>query len=122
MAIGAGTGDSVSAFSRVPPSAKTDRSIVASTTSQVAAPANATRSRLIIRNLDAAIVVNVNLGAAATNGIGSLPIAPGGLLELTGTNQALNIIAVSGSPSVTIRPIRLCDRQARWRWVHGRGR
>lgn len=82
--------------------AKTDRSITASTTSQQAAPSNATRRRLIFQNLDAAINVHVNIGAAATTGIGSLRLAPGASLELTGTSGTVNVIAVSGAPLVTI--------------------
>lgn len=82
--------------------AKTDRSITAGTTSAQAAPANAARRKLFFQNLDAAINVHVNLGAAATTGLGSIRIAPGASLELTGTSQAVNVIAASGAPTVTI--------------------
>lgn len=81
---------------------KTDRSITASTTSQQAAPDNANRHRLLIQNLDAAINVHVNLGAAATTAAGSIRLSPGAYLELSGTSQSVNVIAVSGSPLVTI--------------------
>lgn len=81
---------------------KTDRSVTAGTTSAQAAPANATRKRLFIQNLDAAINVHINLGAAATTGVGSVRISPGASLELTGTSQTVNVIAASGTPLVTI--------------------
>lgn len=81
---------------------KTDRSITASSTSQQAAPENTSRRRLLIQNLDAAINVHVNLGAPATTGAGSLRLAPGSSLELTGTSQAVNVVATSGAPIVTI--------------------
>lgn len=81
---------------------KTDRSVTAGVASAQAAPANASRRKLLIQNLDAAINVHINLGAAATVGIGSIRIAPGASLELTGTTQAVNVIAASGAPVVTI--------------------
>jgi hypothetical protein len=81
---------------------KADRSNTASTTSQTFAPANTTRKRLLIQNQDAAINVFVNLGAAATTGQGSLRVGPGGFLDIEGTTQALNIIAASGTPIVTV--------------------
>lgn len=82
--------------------AKTDRSITASTTSQQAAAANTARRKLIFQNLDAAINVHVNVGAVATTGLGSVRLAPGAYLEMTGTSGAVNVIAASGSPLVTI--------------------
>lgn len=81
---------------------KTDRSITASTTSQQAAAANASRKKLFFQNLDASINVHINIGAAATTGAGSLRLAPGASLELSGTSQAVNVIAASGAPLVTI--------------------
>ena len=81
---------------------KTDRSITASTTSQQAAPENLSRRRILMQNLDAAINVHVNLGDVATTGLGSLRLAPGSSVEFTGTSQAVNVIAVSGTPLVTI--------------------
>lgn len=81
---------------------KTDRSITASTTNQVAAPANTARRRLVVKNNDAAISVFVNLGAAATTGLGSVEVAAKGYLEISNAVQALNVIAASGTPSVTI--------------------
>lgn len=81
---------------------KTDRSITASTTSQQAAPANTARRKLFFQNLDAAINVHINLGAAATTGIGSVRLGPGVSMELTGTSQTVNVIAASGTPLVTI--------------------
>lgn len=82
--------------------AKSDRTIATSTTSQQAAAANAGRVRFIIQNQDAAINAHINLGAAATTGGGSIRVGPGSTLTLEGTTQALNIIAASGSPVVTI--------------------
>lgn len=81
---------------------KTDRSITATTTNQVAAPANTSRRRLTVKNTDASISVFVNLGAAATTGLGSIEVAAKGYLEMNNVTQALNIIAASGTPSVTI--------------------
>lgn len=81
---------------------KTDRSITASTSSQTAAPANDKRKKLLIQNMDPAINVHVNLGVPATTGLGSVRIAPNGFLEISGSSEALNIIAASGAPLVTI--------------------
>ena len=83
-------------------STKADRSLTATTSNQVAAAANANRNRLILKNADQAISVFVNIGAAATVGAGSIEIGAKGYLELTGTNQSVNIIAASGTPVVTI--------------------
>ncbi len=99
---GDGTYSIASASTNMLPKAKAEHSITATTTSQTAVEANATRARLLIKNLDAAITVFVNLGAVATTGSGSISISPGGFLELEGTNQALNVIAASGTPVVTI--------------------
>lgn len=85
-----------------PGRAKTTSAVTAaSTTSQQLYPANTSRARLIIQNQDAAINVFVNFGAAATAGAGSLRIAPGGTLDISGTNQAVNVIAASGTPAIT---------------------
>lgn len=93
--------DAVSLYSRLPPVAKTTSAIVAgSTTTQQLFAANPTRSKLVIQNQDAAINVFVNLGAAAVAGAGNLRIAPGAMLELTGTNQTVNLIAASGTPAI----------------------
>lgn len=81
---------------------KTDRSITASTTSQAAAAANTSRRRLVIKNNDAAISVFVNLGTAATTGLGSIEVAPKGYLEMNNVVQSVNVIAASGTPGVTI--------------------
>lgn len=81
---------------------KTDRSITASTTSQQAAAANASRRRLIVQNQDAAINIHINVGAVATTGAGSIKVLPNQYLEITGTTQAVNVIAASGTPIVTI--------------------
>lgn len=97
--IGTGTSPTVTSDGAV---AKTDRSVTASTTSQQAAAANTSRRRLFFQNLDAAINVHVNLGAAATTGLGSIRIAPGQSLDLTGTSGTVNVIAASGTPLVTI--------------------
>lgn len=102
VAVIGAAGDATASFSKQPPLAKTDRSITASTVSQQAAAASAIRNRLFIKNNDAAISVFVNLGAVATTGIGSIEVAPKGIFELSGTNQALNVIAASGAPTVTI--------------------
>lgn len=100
-AVGGSTASSPT-YSTDAAAAKTDRSVTASTASQQAAAANASRKRLIIQNQDAAIAVYVNLGAAATAGIGSLLVAPGATLRIDGSTQALNVIAASGTPVVTI--------------------
>ncbi|MET0376516.1 MAG: hypothetical protein ABW128_19965 [Rhizorhabdus sp.] len=81
---------------------KTDRSVSVTTTSQIAVPANAARKRILIQNQDAAINVFVNLGAAATTGIGSIRVGPGGFLDIEGSTQALNIIGSSANPTVTV--------------------
>lgn len=85
-----------------PANAKTDRSIATSTTSAQAAAANATRTKLLIQNQDAAINVFINIGAAATLGQGSIRVNPGQTLELNNTTGTVNIIAASGTPIVTI--------------------
>lgn len=81
---------------------KTDRSITASTSNQVAAPANTARRRLVIKNNDTAISVFVNLGVAATTSLGSIEVAPKGYLEMNNVVQSVNIIAASGTPGVTV--------------------
>jgi len=97
----AARGDTVSAFARAAPRAKTDSAVTAgSTTSQQLFAANAVRSKLIIQNQDLAINVFINLGATAVAGAGNVRIAPGATLELTGTNQAVNLIAASGTPAI----------------------
>lgn len=94
-------GDTVSAFSRPAPRAKSASGVTAgSTTTQQLFAANATRSRVVIQNQDAAINVFVNLGAAAVAGAGNLRISPGATLELTGTSEAINLIAASGTPAI----------------------
>lgn len=83
----------------------TDRSITATTTSQVLMAANLNRTRFFIKN-DTAIVVWVNLGATAVAaaGTGNISIAAnGGYLELSGTSEAVNIIATSTTAAVTAR-------------------
>lgn len=102
VVAGAEPSDGVSAFSREPPVNANDRSAAASTTSATFAPANPVRMRVIIQNLDAAINIFVNLGGPATTGRGSLKIPPGQVVDLTGTKQAVNIIASSGAPDVTV--------------------
>jgi hypothetical protein len=82
--------------------AKTDRSLTATTTSQRACPANPARYRLLIQNLDAAVDVHVNLGSAATTGAGSLKVSPESYLDLTGTTQTVNVVASQGTADVTI--------------------
>lgn len=85
-----------------PGRAKTTSAVVAgSTTSQQLFAANASRSRLVVQNQDASINIFVNLGAVATAAAGSLRIPPGGSLDITGTNQAVNVIAASGTPAIT---------------------
>ena len=81
---------------------KTDRSIPVTTNSTQAVPANPDRKRILIQNQDAAVNVFVNLGTAATNGIGSIKIGPGGFLDIEGTTQALNIMGSAANPTVTI--------------------
>lgn len=83
----------------------TDRSITATTTSQTLMAANAARNNFIIKN-DSAVVVWINLGAAAvaTAGGGNISIAAGGgYLELAGTSAAINIIAASATAAITAR-------------------
>ncbi len=95
-------GDTVSGFMRTPPRTKTASAVTAgSTSSQQLFAANALRSRIMIQNLDAAINVHVNIGAAATTGAGSIRLAPGATLDLTGTSEAVNLIAASGTPPIT---------------------
>jgi len=98
--------DATAAFVKQAPLAKTDRSIIASMTNQVAVPTNTTRTRLLVENQDATNAVFINLGAAASATTvannGSKRIGPQGVFELTGTSQAVNIIASAGTPAVTI--------------------
>jgi len=94
-------GDVVSTFSRTPPTTKAASAVTAgSTTSQQLFAASATRSKVLIQNQDAAINIFVNVGAAAVAGAGNLRIAPGSTLELTGTSEAINLIAASGTPAI----------------------
>lgn len=85
----------------------TDRSIVASTTTQVLMPANASRMGFYIKN-DTAIDVWFNIGASASAAAGSGNIkvpANGGYFE-SGTftpGEVINIISASGSPAITAR-------------------
>lgn len=94
-------GDVVSMFSRTPPTTKSASAVTAgSTTSQQVFAASATRSKVLIQNQDASINVFVNVGATAVAGAGNLRIAPGATLELTGTSEAINLIAASGTPAI----------------------
>lgn len=94
-------GDTVSMFSRNAPRTKSGSALTAaSTTSQQAFAANSLRTRLLIQNQDAAINIFVNLGAVAVAGAGNMRIAPGASLELTGTSEAVNVIAASGTPAI----------------------
>lgn len=95
-------GDIVSPFSRQPPKAKVDRGTAVTASSVQYAAANATRSKLVIQNQDAAISVYVNFGAAATVGGGSFRIGPGLSQEFTGTTDAVFLIATTGTPAVVI--------------------
>lgn len=85
----------------------TDRSIVASTTTQVLMPANAGRMGFYVKN-DTTIDVWINIGASASaapgNGNMKVP-ANGGYFE-SGTftpGEVINIISASGSPAITAR-------------------
>lgn len=104
--IDMGDGTHAKAVVLLPPGAssgiKTDRSVAASSSSQIVAPAKAGRRKLIVKNLDAAISIFVNLGALATAGAGSIEVAAKGFLELDYVSESVNVIAASGSPAVTI--------------------
>ncbi|MDH7638954.1 hypothetical protein [Sphingomonas oryzagri] len=94
-------GDSVSVYSRTPPTTKTASAVTTgSATSQQLFAANTSRSKVLIQNQDASINVFVNVGAAAVAGAGNLRIAPGATLELNGTSEAINLIAASGTPAI----------------------
>lgn len=83
----------------------TDRSIVATTTSQQLMAANTLRRKLIVKN-DTGIVVWINFGAAAVAvaGAGNYAIAAnGGYFEIDGALAAVNIIAASGTPAISAR-------------------
>lgn len=94
-------GDITGIWAKEPALAKTDSAIsAASTTSQQLFAANTIRSKVVIQNQDALIMVYVNIGAAAVAGANNLRIAPGEVLELAGTTGAVNIIAASGTPAI----------------------
>ena len=97
-------GDSVATFNKAPPLAGTDRSIVATTTSQPLMAANPTRSKFIIQN-DSLIDVWINFGAtaAATPGGGNYRIKADTNREFTGTSGAVNIIATSTTAAISAR-------------------
>lgn len=83
----------------------TDRSITATTTSQVLMAANSGRQKLFVRN-DSAVIVWINFGATAVAaaGSGNIPIAAtGGYFELSGATGAVNIIAASATAAITAR-------------------
>lgn len=83
----------------------TDRSIVASVTSQTLLPASAARRRFYVKN-DTAIDVWINPGAAATAaaGAGNIKVpANGGYFEFGFSSSAWQIIASSGTPAITAR-------------------
>jgi hypothetical protein len=83
----------------------TDRSITASTTSQLLMPANTARRRFYVKN-DSTIDVWLNpvSPAAASAGAGNIKVpANGGYFELENSTSAWYIIAVSGSPAITAR-------------------
>lgn len=94
-------GDANGAWSKSPPLAHTASAVVAgSTASQQLFAASAARSKLLVQNQDATIIVYVNLGGAATAAPPSFKIAPGSTLELNGTNESVNLIAASGTPAI----------------------
>jgi hypothetical protein len=100
-----GSASPLNVSSRTVSSAGTDRSIVATTTSQTLMPANATRMRLLVRN-DSAVDVWINFGApaVATAGAGNYRIAAnGGSLDLSGSSGAINIIAASATAAISAR-------------------
>lgn len=83
----------------------TDRSIVATTTSQLLIPFNSSRQSFFVKN-DSAIDVWINFGATAVAvaGGGNFKIpANGGYFECDGFNADINIIAASGTPAITAR-------------------
>jgi hypothetical protein len=98
------TGDATSAFVKAPPLAATNRSIVATTTAQTAMAANTARTKFIVKN-DTTIDVWISIGGTASAAAGGNNIkvpANGGYLEMTGTNQAVTIIATSTTAAITI--------------------
>lgn len=99
---GAGVSDAGGSFTKQKPLTHTNRSATVTTTSAQVAPANATRTKLLINNLDATNPIFLNLGAAATAGAGSIRVGPLGVLELSGTTAALNAISTGASVAATI--------------------
>lgn len=85
----------------------TDRSASVATTAAQLMPANANRTRLIIKN-DGANAIWVNLGgtAAATAGGGNYKIASGGgFLEIQGYTGAVSAIAETSAVNVSAREL-----------------
>jgi len=65
-------------------------------------PANAARTKLVIQNLStAADPLHINVGANATTGAGSLRIASGATLELTGPVERVSAIATIAALAIT---------------------
>lgn len=81
----------------------TDRSIVADTTSKVAAAANSRRQSIEFRN-DSAVDVYINFNGVATAvaGGGNIKIAANGGTYTSRDQDAVQIIAASATAAVTI--------------------
>jgi len=95
---GAAASDPSGGFVKAKPLTKTDRSAVVPLTAVTLVPANTTRTRIIIQNLDAAQALWIHLGGTASVGsLANLRIGPLERFDLTGTTAALSAIA-QGSP------------------------
>jgi len=98
------SGDTQGAYTKQPTVALTDRSIAATTTSQQALAANPTRNKLRIQNVSTTGDLWYNYGSAAVvGGLGSFKLVPGAYLDEQGTNQALFVIASTGTVNATIK-------------------
>lgn len=102
---GTALSDSAAVFTKMAVNAGVDKSVTATTTSQLLMAANNSRLKFFIKN-DTAIAVYVNFGATAvaSAGAGNYQIAPnGGWMELTGVSSAINIIAASTTAAISAR-------------------
>jgi hypothetical protein len=85
----------------------TDRSGAASTSSAQVCAANSFRKYLYFQNLDAAIVMYINFGSAASAAAGSFKVAAGASIVFGSGSfcptDAVNVIAASGTPAYTCK-------------------
>lgn len=85
----------------------TDKSGTAGTSTAKIADANSYRTYFFFQNLDAAIVMYLNFGPAASAGAGSIRVPAGSTFQMDAgsyvSTDQINVIAVSGTPVYTAK-------------------